>query len=356
MRNSNDNIRHVKDQIVAAFTSAQPQQTQVNDGFPTGNEGILALHLNWKGTFNTSGAAGAAVADGPLKLLRSINLKTNKHKDIIRGVDGVGMHRMLQFAGETRPASADCASNADGTTFKGNLVIPFADMNRLVRPYDAMIDMGANAIMDLKTQFGVVTDVQSAGADATVNGLRQDVDVEVLPGIERVTDPESVPAEKRRRSEMPNWLPVWEALTPVTAAAGKVRIQIPTGDRVVRRIHLAQYTVDATTGRYTEVSSIVADTGQYLMKIGKDVIVEPITHQALNAKNKTEFRLESMPAGWATLAFDRQKSVPRMLDLYQYPSGITSYVEIDVLTVATGVIQPYMEYFQLIPPEAIPAV
>lgn len=343
MNGSNDTTRHVSDQIVPAFLTAQPQQTQVNTGFPTGNEGILELNLLWAGTFNTSSAAGAVVTDGALKLLRSINLRTDKHGDIIRNVDGLGMHRMLHLSHETRGPVEDCASTADGTTFSAALRIPFADQDRLLRPYDSLIDMGMNPVMTLKTQYGVVTDVQSAGTAGTVNGLRQDVDVEVLPGLERGSE----------RPETPNWVPVWEKLAPVAASAGVARIPIPTGDRVIRRIHFMQATIDATTGRLTEVSSIIPNTAKIFFKIGSTVIVEPTSFRALNYKNKHDARVETMPAGWFFLGFDRQKSVPRMLDLYQFPSGLTCEVQIDsVNTVSNGFVIPYIEYFQMIPKAA----
>lgn len=353
----NDNFRHVADKIVPAFTTAPAGQQNTNVGFPTGNEGIQELDILWAGTFNTSGAAGAPVVDGALKLLRSVRVHTDKHGDLIKGVDGLGMHRMIQMSHEERGAVVDCATNADATTFRAQLRIPFADQDRLLRPYDALIDM-SQSIMDVKTQYGVVTDVQSAGTAATVNGLREDIDVEVIPSLS-IGEKDAQGNYLRDAqgnyvgSEIPKFMPVWERLADVVATAGSSTIPIPTGDRLVRRIHINQVTIDPVTGLQTEVSTIINRTSKVTLKIGTDLIIDGVTYGSLNDKNKGDVRGSAMPAGWVFMAFDRQKSVQKMLDLYQYPSGLSAFIFIDTInTVANGFLRVYMEYFQAIPNQA----
>lgn len=338
-----DTLIHVNDTTVT--TLANP--IAVNSGFPTGNNLITELLLRISGMFYTSSAAGSAVVDGALKIMRSIWFKTDKHGYLIKGVRGILLNRVLQLSHETRGSVTDCASNASGTTFDACLRIPFADQDRMLRPYDAALDM-INSIADLKVQPGLVTDVQSAGTAAAVSSLRLDTDVEVLNepyiGDGGLGGP---------GNELPKYVPIWEELAPVAAAAGSVTIPIPTGDRLVRRIHLAQVTIDPTTGLLTEVSSIIPGTSKLTYKIGTDLKVDGISYTSLNEKNKQDARVESMPAGMCFIGFDRQKSDKRLLDLYEYPAGIASNIYIDAInTVSNGWIIPVMEYFQHIPDQA----
>lgn len=338
-----DTLLHVKDVTATTLANA----LAIDTGFPTGNNLITELILRISGAFYTSSAAGAAVVDGALKIMRAIWFKTDKHGYLIKGVRGLLMNRILQLSHETRGAVEDCASNANGTTFSATLRIPFADQDRMLRSYDAALDM-INSLAEVKVQPGLVTDVQSAGTAAAVSSIRLDADVEVLSepyigdgGLYGLN------------TELPKYVPIWEELTPVAAASGPVTIPIPTGDRLVRRIHLAQVTIDPTTGLLTEVSSIIPKTSTVSFKIGTDLKVDGVTYAALNEKNKQDARVETMPAGMCFIGFDRQKSDKRLLDLYEYPAGISSKIDINLVnTVSNGWIIPVMEYFQHIPDQA----
>lgn len=348
----NDNFRHVDDATYSGVTSTPLGLKKTDAGFPTGDEGILGLTVRWGGTFNTSSAAGSPVADGALKFLRSLRVSTDKHGDIIKGVSGLSMSRVLRLGRHNcTPVVVDCASNADATTFRAQLTIPFADEDRMQRPYDAVIDM-KNALMKVHRAYGVVTDVQSAGTAATLNSIREDISVEVLPGIETVTEPEGTP--DRRVSELPSYIPVWEENDVEAGTSGIAKCPISTGDRIIRRIYISQQTIDATTGRQTEVSSVIADTAKVSFLIGNETVVDRVTWGELQDKNVRDAEVASMPTGWAFLDFDKSNSIRKMLDLYKYPSGLTCNVVIDSITgVSTAKLKVVQEYFQLIPPQAI---
>lgn len=341
------NLRHVADNTLAAITSTQPSLQRTETGFPTGDVGILGLTVRWGGTFNTSSAAGAVVADGALKFLRNLRVFTDKHGDIVRNVSGLSLSRVLRLGGRSsKPVVVDCASTADATTFRAALFIPFADFDRLVRPFDAILDM-KESLMRVHRQYGVVTDVQSAGTAATLNGVREDISVEVSEGL--LTD--------EANSELPSYVPIWEETPFDASTTGLLKCPISAGDRILRRVYFSQQTIDATTGRQTEVSSVIGDTAKVSFKIGNEVIVDRVTWGELTDSNlpaAKEASLSVMPTGWGFLDFDRSKSVRKMLNLYKYPSGIDCRVEIESITgVSTAKVQMIQEYFQLLPPQAV---
>lgn len=355
----NDNFRHITDNLIATFGASQPAIQITKDGFPAGDEGVLGVQLTYKGEFDTSAAAGAAVTDGALKILRALTVETDKHRKIIDGVDGLGLHRMLQLEGETRQISVDCASNADATTFEASLYIPFADDRRLIRPYDCLLDM-KNSKMTVKRQYGVVTDIQSAGTAPQIVNMREDISVEVVPGPINDGSPEMNPdavregLDPKKFSELPGFIPVRERNPfPITATKNGFQIPVSVGDKILRRIYLSQQTIVPATGLVTEVSNIVSENAAISFKVGKDVIMDRMTWKELVGKNKRESGVETMPTGWAFISFDRQKSVPRMLDLYKFPSGLSCNVEVDVTTQTNANLVVYLDYLQLIPPAAV---
>lgn len=351
-RNKND--RHVVDNIVPAFSSTPPQIQITKDGFPTGDEGILALCLNYFGTFTVVTPGGSPVSGGGAKILRALTVETDKHKKIIDAVDGLGLLRMLQFEGKAMPQTTDCASNASGTTFGASLRIPFADVKRLVRPYDLMLDMGKAPRLQVKRQYGVVTDVQSAGTTPSVSSIREDINVEVLPGPLNDGSPARNPgvANPEDYSELPGFMMLKERDARPVTSTGTLKIPIPMGDRIIRRIYISQQTIAAANGLVTEVATIIGRNAGISFKIGKDVIIDRLTFAELQEKNKTKFALETLPTGWAVIDFDESMRWKDFLDCYKYPSGIAANLEIEVTTATDAHVVVYTDSMQLLPEAA----
>jgi len=353
----NKNRRHVSDNTLGSFSANAPNVQVTKDGFPYGDEMVLSLNVRYNGTFTVVTPGGSPVTDGGLKILRALTVETDKHKKLIDGVDGLGLFRQLQLEGGTKNVSSDCASNASGTTFGANLRIPFADPKRLLRPYDCGLHV-AKSRMTVKRQYGVVTDVQSAGTTPAINPLREDISVEVLPGpINDGTpamNPDVVQAggDPSAFSERPGFMILKERTAFPITSNGTLKIPIPMGDRIIRRLYISQQTIAAANGLVTEVSNIIHANASVSLQIGKDIIVDRWTWSELAENAKIISEVETMPTGWAFIEFDESKRIKDMLDCYQYPSGLAAYLNIDVTTQPDANVVLYMDALQLIPDAA----
>lgn len=346
----NRNYRHVGDNTVPSFVSTQPAQQVLDRGFPSGDEGIIALNLRYFGTFTVGTPAGSPITDGGKKILRSLTVETDKHLKLIDGVDGLGLDRMLRFENSAAPASTDCASNASGTTFSSHFRIPFADETRLFRPFDTLLDM-RNSRMIVKRQYGLVTDVQTAGTTPQVSSIREDMNVEVLPG------PLNTGTPSPEYSELPSYVPVREKIQ-VGGYGGNIptqnayKIALPVGDRIYRRIYISQVTLDAN-GLPTEVATVITRDAAISLKFGRDAIVDRLTFGETQDRAKLIADCETMPTGWAFLDFDTSHRINDMLNAYEYPAGIAANLEIDTTNISNAGINVYIDCLKLIPPAAV---
>lgn len=339
--------RHVLDLTVPAFTSSQPSVQIVDKNFPAGDEGLHELYVRWAGTFNTSGAAGAVVTNGAFKILRGLTVETDKHLKLVDNVDGLGLARLQSFEQGAVPANADPASTADGTTFNGSLRIPFAG-SKLARPYDTLLDMKQSR-MTVKTQFGIVTDIQSAGTTATVNSLRQDIDVRVLPGpLNPGIGPNGPDPDY---SELPGWINTKELIvTAITSSQNGYQLRLPYGDRIYKKIAISQRTVTATTN--VEVATVITANQQLSLKYNNVPFMDRMTWQALADENKAHFGLETMPTGWAVLEFDKTGRYKDFLSVLNTDAA-NLFLEMDVTAVLNGYLYVYLDCLKPIPAAAL---
>lgn len=350
------NVRHVGDNTVPAFVSTQPAQQVLDRGFPSGDEGIVALNVRYKGTFTVTTAGGSPVTDGGKKILRSLTVETDKHGKIVDGLDGLSLDRVSRFENGAAPASTDCASNASGTTFGAQFRIAFADDRRHYRPFDTLLDM-KNSRMTVKRQYGLVTDVQSAGTTPSVSAIREDISAEVLPGPLNPGIDKDKGTEDERFSEIPSYVPVKEKLL-IGGYGGNIptqnayKIALPVGDRIYRRIYISQLTYD-TNGLPTEVATVITENAGVSLKIGRDVIIDRTTWGELADRAKMIAQVETMPTGWNFIDFDYTGRIKDMLDVYQYQAGIAANLEIDTTNISNAGIVVILDSLKLIPPAAV---
>jgi len=322
--------RQVADNTIPTFGTSQPMVQITDKNFPAGDELVAAINLRYKGEFDTTAAAGAPVADGALKILRALTVETNKHGKLIDGVDGLSLHRVNQFESDSKPASADCASNADATTFSAQHRITFYDENRLVRPLDLALDV-MKAGITVKRQYGVVTDIQSAGTNPQIINMREDIHVEVQPGpINPGINPDTG-ARDDDYSMLPALMPVKEVIpVPIVASQNAMRIQLPYGDRIYRRIYISQRTINPANGLVTEVSNIIAENAAVSLKHNYDARVDRVTWGSLSDRNKQDFHFyNAIPTGWACIQFDRSRRIPDMFPVLSKESQ-NLFLELDV--------------------------
>lgn len=348
------NYRHIFDNTLASFSSMAPSQQITRDGFPSGNELIKQINLRSKGTFTVVTPGGAPVVDGGMKILRSLTIESDKHGKIVDAMPGLELGRQLAFENGTKPINTDCASNASGTTFSVDLPIKFADEQRLIRPYDAALHMN-NSRLTVKRQYGLVTDVQTAGTTVAVNPLREDCHVDVLPGPINDGSAAMNPGAGNPSDydERPLYLPTRERIVQAVASTTKYRVSLPVGDRILRRIYISQQTIAAATGLQTEVSTIITENTGLSLKLGKDVLVDNITWGELQERNKLDADLDgTWPTGWAFIPFDNTKRISDMLDLFKYPSGLTFTLEFDGVTATDAAVVIGLDSLKLIPDAA----
>jgi len=344
--------RHVADNLIPTFGTSQPVVQITDRNFPAGDELMFAVSLRYKGEFDTTAAAGAPVTDGALKILRGLTVESDKHGKLVDGLDGLTIHRVNQFESDAKPASADCASNADATTFSALHRVTLFDEDRLVRPLDLALDVMKSRIT-VKRQYGVVTDIQSAGTAPQIINMREDISVEVQPGpINPGVNPESG-ARDDAYSELPALMPVKEViLVPITATQAAMRIQLPYGDRIYRRIYLSQRTIAPANGLVTEVSNIVSENAAISLKHNYEPRVDRLTWAELSDRNKQDFKFQNaLPTGWACIQFDRTRRIPDMFPVLSKESQ-NLFLEVDVTTQTNAFLLLCLDSLKPIPTQA----
>lgn len=329
------------------ITTTQPAATVISDGLPTGDEAIYALTLRARGNLNiATSSAGTAITDSEFVFLRSLRIETDKHSTILDGLDGLALKRFCQLDGLTLPDSLSVTTMTTGTpAFDATFVIPFSDP-RWVRPYDTLLDM-AKSRMTITAQFGIVTDMINGGTYTTaeVQNLTLDVSAKIVRNPNPVTG-------NVNGIDIVSELPIMQRSIEirkfdVNQTGTGVKFPLPFGDRIYRRIILQQ----RNSSTLAELATVVTATQNVGIEINGFPWIQSLPWGLINAQNKSEFQIETLPTGIAAFDFSQEGMIGNMLNTLSDQQGTMNLVA-DVTSVSNGSIWAILDCLKPIPPAA----
>lgn len=328
----------------------------ITAGMPTGDLCVYEWYLRCYGTHVlTTSAAGTATAMGSTLFVRSVTLATDKHGTVVDAIDGLGLYRMNQFrygTTATQVLGAAAQPTTAGEAIETNLVIPCAGSSSLppyIRPYDGLLDLArARPVFTLQT--GVPSsDITTGGTNSvnTVGPYNVEIDARILNGpIVEPGDPFN------RVPETPEWMVHWQMIRQVVAAAQtSVRIPLPYGDRIYRRIYLSQ----RLTTTFAELNNTVIDpAGLVGIEVNSFPWADRVQNATLQSFNKQNFQAETMPTGWTILDFDDTGRYADFLSVLDKNNGTCNLI-VDLLFPTTPSLYIYLESYKPIPDGALRA-
>lgn len=328
----------------------------VTTGMPTGDLCVYEFFLRFYGTHVlTTSAAGTATAMGSTQFVRSVSLATDKHGNVCDGIDGLGLYRMNQLrygTTATQVLGATAQPTTAGEPIETNLIIPCAGAGNLpeyIRPYDSILDL-ARARPYFTIQTGVPSsDITTGGTNSvnTVGPYNVEIDARILNGpIVEPFDPAN------RVPETPEWMPHWQMQRVVVSAAqNSVRIPLPYGDRIIRRIYLSQ----RLTTTFAELNNTVIDpAGLVGIEVNSFPWGDRVQNATLQSVNKLNFQCETMPTGWTVLDFDDTGRYADFLSVLDKNNGTCNLI-VDLLFPTTPSLYIYIESYKPIPDGALRA-
>jgi hypothetical protein len=328
--------------------------TVITQGMPTGDLCIYEWFIRAYGTIVlTTAAAGTVAANGSEIFIRGITLQTDKHGKVMDTIDGLGLFRMNQFRYGTAPfdVNVGAATTTAGANFETNLVMPMANGSSLpeyIRPYDSLLDL-ARARPTVIVSTGAPTDLITGGTYTveTVGPYNIELQARILNG------PMVEPGDPLGRvSELPEWMAHWEMIRyNITAAATGLRIALPYGDRIYRRIYISQ----RLSSTFAEVNNtVIGSTGLVGIEVNSFPWGDRIQNAGLQSFNKQNFQVETMPNGWTVLDFDDTGRYSDFLSVLDRNNGTCNLI-VDVLAPATPSLWIYLESYKPIPDGALRA-
>lgn len=218
-------------------------------------------------------AVTTAYTEAFWKLLKRVEVIANGNV-VIKSIDGPALGRMAQFLGESLPNySAVPTAVAANQTFTAMLPIDFA-MPRAVKPVDTLLNSPLFSSLDLNVLWGSTSDLYSAAAaNATINSASlkihslEEVSAQVYGGL----------IHKVHTLEK-----------EVTAST--TEFTIPLNGVTRYRGFLINADVDGNPNG-SVINSIQLKDGQNIMR--------QIDFADLQDMNKDDFKLSSIPTGWA---------------------------------------------------------
>lgn len=340
--------RFLTNKAAASIGLTQAAPLVISDGLPTGDEAIYTLHFRLRGALDlTTASAGSAVTNGVQVFVRNISIETDKHGIIMDNMDGLSMYRFNQIDMGTLPDELQVTTMTTGTpaldwTFR----VPFGDP-RFLRSYDTILDM-LKARMTVKVTLGIVTDMVSGGTYTgtfVVTTPSIDVWADVIRNPNPVTG-------NINGVDFTSELPIMQRSIEVrkfdvSSTSTGYKFPLPFGDRIYRRIILQQ----RNSSTLAELSTVITATQNVGIEINGFPWVQSIPWGALNARNKQDFQMETLPAGIAVFNFDQEGRIGDMLNTLSQDQGTMNLVA-DVTSVSNGQLWAILDCLKPIPPAA----
>lgn len=353
-------IKNVGNAVIAAagstINTSLPAPSVFAPSFPVGDMLMQNLHLRLYGNENNVGAgSGTAIVNGPALLLRSVIFETDKHGRIIDNVNGLSLELLNACRVGTRGYQTLGSLAAAGTpAFEANWEFQFASRYAF-RPYDSVIDL-RNAKPQLTVQAGLYADLNNAGFATTndIQNLAYNVAVELLNGP--VVEPGATAADgKPMLPETPDWMPYvgTKTQTSATTQAGSL-IDLTWGDRVLRRLLIEQRDTTSASARALLANTVITSTSSVGVLVNSFPWGDRIQWAQLQARNKYDFSLETIPSGFGILDFDPTGRYGDYLSVLSRDAG-TVQLYVDITGVANSSLFITQEAYKAIPDVALRA-
>ncbi len=341
--------RFLTNKSFASIGLTQVAPGVISDGLPTGDEAIYALHCRLRGALDlTTASAGTAVTNGVQTFVRNISVETDKHGLLVDNIDGLSMYRFNQIDMGTLPDELQVTTMTTGTpaldwTFR----IPFADKNFL-RSYDTLLDM-LKSRMTIKVTLGIVTDMVSGGTYTGTFAVTTP-SIDIWADVIRNPNPATGSVNG---VDFTSELPIMQRSIEVRkfqaglSTSNGVKFPLPFGDRIYRRIILHQR--NAST--LAELATVVTATQNVGLEINGFPWVQTIPWGALNARNKQDYQIETLPTSIAVMEFSPESRIGDMLNTLSQDQGTMNLV-LDTTTVTNGEVWAILDCLKPIPPQA----
>jgi hypothetical protein len=316
-----------------AITTTAPAPVISGQGFPTGNLCLEKMHLGINQNL-TIGTGTTPATDGELLLIDSIYVDSDKHGPIIENVDGLGLHRMLQFIYGTRPLTTAIAATT-GNYFSG-FDIPLILLDGM-RPFDTALDL-YNSRMSARVTFNDLSKAFGTVGTATST-----------PTVTWSGDLLYAPKEP---DELPIYMPVFKLKkVPITATQTQYAIPLDYGGLIYLAIGIAQRNT-STLAEFNN-TAITASSKVRLDVNGRDAVL-PMDWRDIQDMTKTRYGIETVPTGWGVLDFfTRTGSLNDAIDTVGQQGNMNLLV--DVTTAANTAVWVYSWALKPIPPTALRA-
>lgn len=348
-------IKNVGNQVIAAsgstINTSLPAPSVFAPTFPVGDMLVQSVHVRLYGNENNVGAgSGTAVSDGPMRLARSITFETDKHGKIIDGVDGLSLDLLQALNRGTRGYQTLGSLAAAGTpSFEGNVKLDFATAGAF-RPYDSALDLRF-ARPTLTFQAGLYADLNNAGFATTndIQNLAYNVSMRILNG------PVKEPSSNVDLPETPDFMRYVGVKKYVsTATTTGATIDLTWGDRIFKKLIVTQRNTAAASLGVLLANTVVSGTAPISLLVNSFPWTDRVQNAQMQAENKTDFSLETVPSGWTTLDFDSTSRYADYLSVLSRDAGIVQ-LQLDVTGVASSELWIIQDCYKAIPDAALRA-
>ena len=267
-------------------------RTVISKELPMG-EGWYAMRLRINQVL-TVGTGSGAVAEGELRFIRGILLRTDRG-ELLCNLPARALYKIGAYKAGSPPRK-DAIAAADGT-YRVNVPIFFADF-KMDRPEDTILDTKRYNSVTLEIQLGTVADLLTTVGTSAVTAT---VDVEIERSLGRL------PKEAE-----PFYHVYYDFRPPVDASVNTIIDFERSADMGLKRVY-THASLSGTAG--LPFSGANADDVQNVVTI-KDqnrFIEKDRVHEMIQEQNKDDAGLETALAGIEVFDFVRDGSIQSML-------------------------------------------
>lgn len=272
-----------------AITTSAPGDVVSGQGMPTGNMTLSNLHLGVNHNL-TIGTGLTPLTDGEIILVKSIFVNSDKHGTIVENLDGLLLHRMLQYIYGTRPQTTAYAA-ASANYFTGwDIPLAIPENAHAFRPYDSVLDL-ASARLDTRVSFN--TQTQALGTPGTASSI---------PTVTWSGHLNYAPKESANplESELPLFTPVFkQRVVPISATTNQLTIPLDYSGLIYLGIGLHQ----RNSSTFAEVTDILVPGAKVRLEVNGVDRVLPMEVRDLGSVAKTQCEVESSTAAFTFLDF-----------------------------------------------------
>lgn len=348
-------IKNVGNQVIASsgatINSSLLAPSVFAPTFPVGDMLMHSLDIRLYGNENNVGAGSAtAEANGPYRLARAITFETDKHGKIVDGVDGLSLELLatINNMGARGYQTLGSLAAAGTPAFEANIHIDLSTKFGF-RPYDSALDLRF-AKPALTVQAGVYTELNDAGFATTndIQNLAYNVMARILNGPIVEPGGTAIP-------ETPDWMRYYGVKKYVsTATTTGATIDLTWGDRIFKKIMLTQRGTAAGDVGQLLANTVLTSTASVSLLVNSFPWGDRIQHGQLQATNKADFGLETVPSGYAVLDFDSTGRYADYLSVLSRDAGIVQ-LQLDVTGVASSELWIVQDCYKAIPDGALRA-